>query len=117
MLFAVMPVTDLERAAAWYERLLGAPASFKVSDDEWVWDLAEGRSLLVERAPQDAGHGRALLFVQDLAAWVDAARSRGLEPRSHEQYDDGVHKANYADPDGNQVGLGGLSPHAAGGAA
>jgi hypothetical protein len=32
---------------------------------------------------------------------------RGLEPTKREIYSDGVRKATYCDPDGNQIGLGG----------
>ena len=31
----------------------------------------------------------------------------GLEPTKREIYSDGVRKATYCDPDGNQIGLGG----------
>jgi hypothetical protein len=33
---------------------------------------------------------------------------RGLAPAKQETYPDGVRKATYADPDGNEIGFGGL---------
>ena len=44
------------------------------------------------------------LFVGDYDAFVEAAASRGVEPESQETYDNGVRKAIYRDPDGNEVG-------------
>jgi hypothetical protein len=42
-LFAGIPVRDYTAAAAWYERLLGAPPSFLPNDTEAVWELADHR--------------------------------------------------------------------------
>jgi hypothetical protein len=44
-LFAGIPVRDYTAAAAWYERLLGAPPSFLPNDTEAVWELADGSRL------------------------------------------------------------------------
>jgi catechol 2,3-dioxygenase-like lactoylglutathione lyase family enzyme len=44
-LFAGIPVSDFERALAWYEQLLGAPPAFFPNDVEAVWELAEHRFL------------------------------------------------------------------------
>ncbi len=115
-LYAGLPVTEVDRAAAWYERLLGEPATFVASPQESVWDLDEGRAVFVEHAPEHAGHARVMLFVDDLEARVAEVAARGLEPVSREEYENGVRKANYLDPDGNQVSLGGLSAVDAGGA-
>jgi catechol 2,3-dioxygenase-like lactoylglutathione lyase family enzyme len=42
-LFAGIPVSDLARALAWYEQLLGFPPAFHPNDNEAVWELAEHR--------------------------------------------------------------------------
>ncbi len=36
-----------------------------------------------------------------------AIAARGLEPDEHEKYSNGVRKAVYRDPDGNELGFGG----------
>ena len=36
------------------------------------------------------------------------ATSRGVEPATVETYDNGVRKIVYRDPDGNEVGFGGM---------
>ena len=35
-------------------------------------------------------------------------RSRGIEPALEETYDNGVRKATFRDPDGNEFGFGGM---------
>ena len=78
------------------------------SPQESVWDLDEGRAVFVEHAPEHAGHAHVILFVDDLDRRVEETTGRGLEPVSREEYPDGVRKANYLDPDGNRVSLGGF---------
>jgi catechol 2,3-dioxygenase-like lactoylglutathione lyase family enzyme len=106
-LFAGIPVNDFATALAWYERLLGSPPAFFPHDAEAVWELAEHRYLYIERLPERAGRAMHTLFVDDFDARVAAIADRGLEPATRETYDNGVRKATYRDPDGNEVGLGG----------
>lgn len=109
-LFAGIPVNDFAAALAWYERLLGSPPAFFPHDAEAVWELAEHRYLYIERLPERAGHAMHTLFVDDFDARVAAIAGRGLEPAVRETYDNGVRKATYRDPDGNEIGLGGAPP-------
>jgi catechol 2,3-dioxygenase-like lactoylglutathione lyase family enzyme len=104
-LFAGLRVRDYEAARPWYERLLGEPTFFPHAT-EAVWTLAEDRSVyIVEHA--GAGHSVVTIFVDDLDAHVTAAAARGLEPDERETYSNGVRKAVYRDPDGNELGFGG----------
>jgi catechol 2,3-dioxygenase-like lactoylglutathione lyase family enzyme len=105
-LYAGMRVTEFEAARAWYERLLGEPTFF-AHDTEAVWTLADDRSIYVEEHPDGAGNCAVTLFVDDLEAHVDAIAARGLEPDERETYSNGVRKAIYRDPDGNELGFGG----------
>jgi len=91
----------------WYERLFGAPPSFLPNDTEAVWELAEHRFVFVEQRPEHAGHARHLVFVDDLDARVAQVAERGLIPAEWETYANGVRKAAYRDPDGNELGFGG----------
>jgi hypothetical protein len=43
----------------------------------------------------------ALPMLQDIAG-------RGIEPDEIETYDDGMRKATYRDPDGNEIAFGGV---------
>ena len=106
-LFAGLPVSDLPRALAWYERLLGAAPSFRPDDTEAVWELAEHRFVYVDVRPGSAGSGMVTVFVDDLDARVAAIAGRGVEPVQRESYDNGVRKVVFHDPDGNEVGFAG----------
>ena len=106
-LFAGIPVGDYERALDWYERLLGSAPSFLPNDIEAVWELAEHRYVFIEVRPEHAGHAMHTVIVDDLDARVGEIASRGIEPVERETYSNGVRKATYRDPDGNEVGFGG----------
>ena len=108
-LFAGLPVSDLPRALAWYERLLGSGPTFRPNDTEAVWELAENRYLYVDLRPGTAGGGMVTLFVDDLEERVRATEVRGIEPTVRETYGNGVRHVTYRDPDGNEVGFGGPS--------
>ncbi|MEV4538713.1 VOC family protein [Asanoa sp. NPDC049518] len=106
-LFAGISVRDLTAALDWYERLLGAPPSFRPNDVEAVWELAEHRYVYIEQRPDHAGHGLQTVFVGDLAERVAAIAERGIVPAVDETYDNGVRKVTYRDPEGNEFGFGG----------
>ena len=99
---------DFERASAWYERLLGSGPSFLPHATEAVWELAEHRSLFIELRPEHAGHSMLTVFVDDLDVLVGEIADRGIEPAERETYSNGVQKATYRDPDGNEIGFGGV---------
>ena len=101
-----MRVRDFAAARAWYEQLFGEP-SFFPHDTEAVWTLADDRSIYIEEDAENAGGGVVTLFVDDLDARVADISSRGLDPADRETYSNGVRKAIYRDPDGNEVGFGG----------
>ena len=105
-LFAGLRVRDFAAARAWYERLLGEP-SFLPHATEAVWTLADDRSVYIVEHPDGAGHSVVTLFVDDLDAQLAEIAERGLEPDERETYANGVRKATYRDPDGNEVGFGG----------
>jgi catechol 2,3-dioxygenase-like lactoylglutathione lyase family enzyme len=106
-LFAGVAVSDFPRAVTWYEQLLGGPATFEAHDTERVWTLAEGRSIAVDLRPERAGYATVTMFLDDLDAFVEGAASRGVRPDKQESYGNGVRKAIYLDPDGNELGFGG----------
>ena len=106
-LFAGVSVSDYTAAAAWYERLLGAPPSFLPNDTEAVWEIAEHRYMFIVVRPEHAGHATHTVFVGDFDARISAIAGRGLVPAERETYDSGVRKATFRDPDGNEIGFGG----------
>jgi hypothetical protein len=48
------------------------------------------------------------LIVDDLDSQVAGIAQRGLEPAQREAYPNGVRKITYVDPDGNEIGFGGV---------
>jgi predicted enzyme related to lactoylglutathione lyase len=107
-LFAGIPVNDFAAALAWYERLLGSPPSFFPHDTEAVWELAQHRSVYVVQRPEHAGHAMHTIVVDDLGTLVAGVAQRGLQPAKQETYGNGARKAIYLDPDGNEIGFGGV---------
>ncbi|GAA0645192.1 hypothetical protein GCM10010174_80320 [Kutzneria viridogrisea] len=106
-LFAGIPVRDYTSATVWYERLLGAPPSFLPNDTEAVWELADHRYVYIDVRPEHAGHAMHTVFVDDFDARIARIAERGLEPAERETYANGVRKATFRDPDGNEIGFGG----------
>ena len=72
-----------------------------------MWTLAEERSVCVVEHAEGVGRSVVTIFVDDLDAQVAAIAARGIEPAEFETYPNGVRKALYCDPDGNELGLGG----------
>ena len=106
-LFAGIPVRSYGAAQPWYERLFGGPPSFVVSDTEAVWELADHRSVFIEERPERAGHALHTIFVDDFDDVIERVAERGLDPVKRETYPNGVRKATYRDPDGNEIDYGG----------
>ena len=106
-LFAGIPVSDFTAATAWYERLFGAAPSFVPNDTEAVWELADHRFMYIDVRPEDAGHAIHTVFIDDFDARISQIAERGLEPVTRETYANGVRKAIFRDPDGNEIGFGG----------
>lgn len=107
-LFAGIPVSDYAAALAWYQQLFGSPPAFFPNDVEAVWELAEHRWAYIELRPERAGHAMLTILVDDLDTHVAQISNRGLEPATRETYDNGVRKIIYRDPDGNEIGFGGV---------
>jgi predicted enzyme related to lactoylglutathione lyase len=106
-LYAGIYVRDYEAARSWYMQLFGSEPSFVASVTEAVWELAEHRSISIEQNTEHAGHAVHTVFVDDLDALVSEIAARGIEPTKRETYPNGVRKALYRDPDGNEIGFGG----------
>ncbi len=104
-LFAGLRVRDFQAARPWYERLLGEPTLLP-HPTEAVWTLAGDRSVYVVEHADGAGNSVVTILLDDLDAHLAAIAARGLEPDERETYSNGVRKALYRDPDGNELGFG-----------
>ncbi|WP_026411461.1 VOC family protein [Actinomadura oligospora] len=106
-LFAGIPVSDYQAALAWYERLFGTPPAFEPNDSESVWEVAAHRYVYVVHLPERAGHALHTVFASDFDTRISEIVERGLSPERRETYDNGVRKATFRDPDGNEFAFGG----------
>ena len=104
-LFAGLRVRDFSAARSWYERLLGEPTFFP-HPTEAVWTLAGERSVYIVEHAEGAGSCVVTVFLDYLDAQVAAIAARGLEPAERQTLSNGVRKAIYRDPDGNEVAFG-----------
>lgn len=100
---AVAPVTDIDRSAAWYGRLLGRPesarpmpslADFAVTDSGWLQVFLD---------PSRAGRAQINFAVDDFAVTRDRLASDGFDVSQESAGSSGVRLLPLADPDGNVV--------------
>ena len=76
------------------------------------WAPAKDRSVYVVEHADGAGQSVATILVDDLDGQMAAITAQGLQPDEIETYSNGVRKAVYRDPDGNELGFGGAPRHA-----
>jgi uncharacterized protein len=104
-LFAGSPVRDFATSLPWYVKLLGEPLMYP-NDIEAVWEIGSHRFAYIVEEPEHAGHAVTTLMVDDLEDRMSALADRGITPELEENYDNGVRKTTYLDPDGNRVAFG-----------
>jgi catechol 2,3-dioxygenase-like lactoylglutathione lyase family enzyme len=119
MVRASVAVTDIVRAAEFYEQKLGLAAVEEPADQSRIYPCAAGSSLHVYESPTQASRGSATVatwYVADLADVVGYLGSRGV---AFERYDDpalsadekGIHELDgwrvawFRDPDGNTFAI------------
>jgi predicted enzyme related to lactoylglutathione lyase len=102
--FAGLPVTDRDRATAWYACLLGRPADMLPNDAEAAWQLtATASAYLVVDA--DRAGGVLTLVVEDLDGYLAQIGGRGIAGGAIMEIPGAGRKCVMADPDGNAVSL------------
>jgi catechol 2,3-dioxygenase-like lactoylglutathione lyase family enzyme len=106
----LIPVSDVERAAAWYRDVLGIPYLFGFAGMAFL--DAGGVRLYLARPEEPGFDGHATLYfrVDDINAAVAALEARGVvfSDRPHLIFDDGSRQTWMCfskDPDGNNVAL------------
>jgi glyoxylase I family protein len=102
---AVIPVSDIEAARAWYEKLIGRAPDNNPMPVLYEWQVVPGGWLQVFVDTERAGSGLANFAVDDLDAHVTAATDDGLAPAAIEDVNKGVRLCTLADPDGNLIRL------------
>ena len=100
---ASVAVKDLDRATAWYEKLLGAPASRPMTEVS-EWHFQGGGGLQVYHLPERAGSCSATLAVDDIEAEV--AKLQQLNVRAYRLPENTrVRVLMLKDPDGNSIAM------------
>ena len=102
---AVVPVSDLERADAWYEALFGRPADNRPMPSLVEWQVTSAGWVQVTVDTDRAGSGLLNLAVDDLAATRDELAARGVSTREIQPVNKGVELLPTNDPDGNAITL------------
>lgn len=100
---AVVPVTDIDAARAWYERLLGRPADNRPMDNLAEWQVTDTGWMQVFHDAHRAGSALLNFAVDDLEEHVADVAGRGLAPGAIETANKDVRLSAIADPDGNRI--------------
>lgn len=101
---ASLAVSDVSKAAEWYERLFGRPADGAPMKELLEWKFTGGGWLQVYQAPDRAGKGSCTLSVTDLAGEVSRLHQAGFETSEPTQTAT-VKVMMIKDPDGNSIAL------------
>jgi methylmalonyl-CoA/ethylmalonyl-CoA epimerase len=106
----LIPVTDVERATAFYRDVLGLPLLFAYPGNAFF--DAHGIRIYLAQPSQPGYQGPATLYfrVDDVGATFDALVAKGATVReepgiTHRDPDYDLWLAFVADPDGNNIGL------------
>jgi predicted enzyme related to lactoylglutathione lyase len=106
----LVPVTDVDRAAEFYERVLGLPLLFKYPGNAFF--DADGVRIYLAQPTEADFDGRASIYfrVADVTGTLERLEARGAKVReqpeivfSTDDYD--LWLAFVQDPDGNNIGL------------
>ena len=102
---AVVPVSDLAAANAFYQKLFGRPADNNPMPVLVEWQVVPGAWVQVFVDEERAGSGLLNFAVDDLEAHVTEAAERGLRPGAIDGANKGVRLSTITDPDGNVIRL------------
>ncbi|MGD0380087.1 MAG: VOC family protein [Acidimicrobiales bacterium] len=103
VLFASVPVVDLQAAMPWYEQLFGRAADIVPNENEVMWCVAAKGWLYVIEDPERAGRTVVTISVSDLDHFADELAGRGISAGPIEAVGDAGRKANSVDSDGNVI--------------
>jgi len=105
IVFACIPVSDLERSVAWYSQLSDRPPDIVVNPDEVMWKMNEEAWMYLVVDPDRAGGTSVTISVGDLQRVVAELAGRGVTAGTVQPVGESGHKSTLVDPDGNAVSL------------
>ncbi|OZD02354.1 glyoxalase [Rhodococcus sp. 06-235-1A] len=100
---AVVAVRDIDSARDWYEKLFDQPADNNPMPSLVEWQASPAAWVQVTVDPDRAGSSQFNVAVEDIEAFVDAARSRGIDFGNIVDANKGVRLSTVSDPDGNSI--------------
>ncbi len=103
VLFASVPVADLQPAMPWYEEVFGRAADIVPNENEVMWCVAGNAWLYVIEDPERAGRSVVTISVSDLDHFTAELASRGIDVGPIEAVGEAGRKANSVDADGNVI--------------
>jgi predicted enzyme related to lactoylglutathione lyase len=107
--FTGYPVTDMKRARAFYEEVLGLTPSHVFSDANFAWveyDIGPGTISISNGAPDwkpNPGGGVAGFEVEDFATAIAGLKAAGTKFLVEPMESPVCHMAVISDPDGNSI--------------
>lgn len=106
----LVPVTDIDRAAEFYEDVLGLPLLFEYPGNAFF--DADGMRLYLAQPTEEAFDGRASIYfrVEDVTGTLERLEAKGAQVRERPEIVFGTDAydlwlAFVQDPDGNNIGL------------
>jgi catechol 2,3-dioxygenase-like lactoylglutathione lyase family enzyme len=109
VVFAGIPVAEIEGGIEWYERLLGRPPDMTPNETERAWQLTGDSWIYVVLDRERAGGGLAALMVDDLDERIGEIDERGIQTGQVERINERTRSLVVLDPDGNRITLGEVS--------
>jgi predicted enzyme related to lactoylglutathione lyase len=112
--FVAIPVTDVKRARAFYEGVLGLEVAEEMMEGRWVEYAVGGDTLAIANVseqwtPSDQGTGAAL-EVEDFEAAVQKLKIAAIRFAAEPFETPCCHMAVVQDPDGNKIMIHKLKP-------
>jgi glyoxylase I family protein len=102
---AVVPVSDLDKANAFYEAFFSRPADNNPMPTLVEWQVIEGAWVQVTVDAERAGSGLLNFAVDDLEKHIEDVAGRGIETGEIIDANKGVRLSSVEDPDGNVITL------------
>jgi predicted enzyme related to lactoylglutathione lyase len=102
-LLAVVPVSDMQAAQPWYERLIGQPEDNYPMHTLCEWKVATRGWLQIFLDPERAGSSMISFAVDDLDKHIFELGVRGLISGEIETANKGVRLSTIFDLDGNRI--------------
>ena len=103
VLFACVPVANLQVAMDWYGLLFGRAPDIVPNSNEVMWRVAGNGWLYVIEDPGRAGRTVVTISVTDLDQLVAELSGRGINAGPIEAVGDAGRKANVVGADGNMI--------------